>query len=393
MDPLVAQDYEPTAVEGAGRLRVALCYSDCNNRGGIERVVLESARRLSNSCEVSVLSRTFPSDQDLCAAVRRVPIPGPRLRFGFGLPLERAGVERLVRNGPWDVVGGFGVQAPENSVVWVPSVHAAWWAHSRAFRKGWGRFLQTANPFHRIVLGMEKELFRRRRYRRLIALTPRVREDLGRFYDVAPESVEILPNGFAPEDFNLSLQGVYRERLRRVLGIPMDAKVVLFVANEWERKGLMPLMEALAGIKDVDVHLVVVGKMPKSFLEAKARQLGIQKTVHVVGPTGSVNRWFGMADLFALPTVYEAWGLVVVEALAAGLPVLTSQCAGASVTVREGYSGHLLPDPRDVAAIQKGLRMTLDKVAWSTAEIAASVSDYRWSQILSRYEGILRACV
>lgn len=387
------REVEPGFRSATRRVRVGLCYSDCNNRGGIERVLLEAAKHLATSCEVSVLAGSFPENNELPSTVEQLQIRSVRLPMGFGLPWERYWTDRLVRGGPWDVVGGFGVQAPAGSVVWVPSVHAAWWEQGRTFRKGSRRFLQTVNPFHRIVLRMENELFRGRRYRRLIALSPRVRDDLVRFYDVDPNEVDLLPNGFVPEEFHPSLQDVYRERLRRCLGIPNAAKVVLFVANEWERKGLLPLMEAVAGLKDTNVHLVVAGNLPKAFVESKAFRLGNGSNVHVVGPTGRVNRWFGIADVFALPTVYEAWGMVVIEALAAGLPVLASHCAGSSVAVREGFNGHLLEDPRDVVAIQQGVRKILNGVAWSASEIGASVSEYRWHHILARYEKILKNCV
>jgi UDP-glucose:(heptosyl)LPS alpha-1,3-glucosyltransferase len=253
--------------------------------------------------------------------------------------------------------------------------------------------LQGVNPFHQIVLGMEDDLFRRRRYRRLVALTKGVQTDLSRFYGVPASDVEVLPNGFSAGEFHTGLRERHRLALRKELGIPDDAWVVLFVANEWERKGLVPLLEAVSGLGDASVHLVAVGKLPGAVLSGRAQKLGLSGRVHFVGPTVGVNRWFGMADAFALPTVYEAWGMVIIEALAAGLPVLTSRCAGASEALKEAFSGFLLEDPTDVAEIRIGLERMRGGVRWTGVEIAASVSEYEWEKVLGRYEEVVRSCV
>lgn len=377
----------------AARLRVALCYSDCHSRGGVERVLSEAASYLSRSCEVTVIARSFSDRGDPGDNVKRECLGGRRLPFGLDLPSVRRRTENMVRTKQWDVWAGFGVQAPEGSVVWVQSVHAAWWEETRLRRTGWRRFVQGVNPFHKVVLRMEEVLFRRRRYRRLIALTPRVRDDLERFYGVDPSLVDVLPNGFSRGDFNVGLRRTYGRLLRAKLGILEDAWVVLFVANEWERKGFLPLLEAVARLKDRTVHVVAVGNLPKAFLLKEAEKRGMSGRVHVVGASDGVQRWFGIADAFALPTVYEAWGMVIVEAMAAGLPVLTSRCAGAAVAVKEAFSGLLLDDPTDVLEIACGLEKLRAGVFWTCAEIAASVSEYEWPAILVRYEKILRASV
>lgn len=377
----------------APRLRLALCYSDCHRRGGVERVLSEAASHLSRSCDVTVIARSFSERGNPGETVKRQCLGGARFPFGLDLPRVRRRTESLIRSKQWDVWAGFGVQAPEGSVVWVQSVHAAWWEETRLRRTGWRRFVQGVNPFHKVVLRMEEALFRRRRYRRLIALTPRVREDLERFYGVDSSLVDVLPNGFSRGDFNAGLRRTYRRLLRGKLGLPEDAWVVLFVANEWERKGFLPLLEAVERLKDRTVHVVAVGNLPKAFLMRQAEKMGMSGRVHVVGCSEGVQGWFGMADVFALPTVYEAWGMVIVEAMAAGLPVLTSRCAGAAVAVKEAFSGLLLEDPTDLLEIALGLEKLRAGVFWSGAEIAASVSEYEWPAIFARYERILRTSV
>ncbi len=373
-----------------GSARVALTYSDCHMRGGVERVLVRCANHLSGrGHRVSVMAHGFSDPVCLVPEVERIVLPGPALPWGLDLPLHRRSSRRIARNWRAQRLGGFGVQSPENSVVWVQSVHAAWWELSRSRRRGLQRWRQACNPFHRVVLSMEQALYAKRRYRRLIALTEGVREDLQRFYGVPKDDVGVLPNGFDRSEFHPGLRAQSRHVLRERLRIREDARVILFLANEWERKGLLPLFEAFRDLQEPDVHLVVVGKLPDAFLREQATRIGIRCNLHFRPATSAVGPWFAMADVFALPTVYEAWGMVIVEALACGTPVLTSRLAGASVAVTESRSGLLLEDPSDNREISRGLRQLLGVSSWTPEEIAASVEGYQWSELLPQYERIL----
>jgi UDP-glucose:(heptosyl)LPS alpha-1,3-glucosyltransferase len=372
------------------RPRLALCYSGCHRRGGVERVVFEVARHLHRNWRTSVVAHEVPLPGELPGDVEMVPLAGKILPFGLGMRRTRAKAQQVVDSGGYNVVAGFGVQSPGESVVWIQSVHAAWWELCRGRRRGWLRWQQAMNPFHHIVLKMEDELLRGRRYRRLIALSPAVRDDLNRFYGVPASDVDILPNGFHPEEFHLGVRVRHRLEQRRRFGIPSTAWVVLFVANEWERKGLMTLLEAVAKIKDPSMHLVAAGRLPAGLIMHRAASLGIQERVHLVGQTGHVNECFGMADAFALPTIYEAWGMVIIEALACGLPVLTSQTAGASEAVQTGVNGYLLAHPEEVETVAEGLRKLRDGLHATPGAIAQTAEPYAWERLLREYSAILR---
>jgi UDP-glucose:(heptosyl)LPS alpha-1,3-glucosyltransferase len=370
--------------------RLALCYSGCHRRGGVERVVFEAARHLHKNWRTSVVAHEMPALGELPSDVQMLQLPGRVLPLGLGMARTRAETQDVIENCRFDVVAGFGVQSPRDSVVWIQSVHAAWWELSRQRRKGWMRWQQRLNPFHRIVLKMEEQLLRHRRYRRLIALSPAVRDDLQRFYDVPASDVDILPNGFHPEEFHSGVRVRHRQEQRSRFGIPPAAWVVLFVANEWERKGLLPLLQAVALLKDPTVHLVAAGKLPAALIRRRAAKLGIRERVHLVGQTSHVNECFGMADAFALPTIYEAWGMVVIEALACGLPVLTSRTAGASVAIDPGVNGYLLSSPEEPEAVVEGLRKLRRGLHATPTAIERTVESYAWGRLLSQYAAILR---
>lgn len=374
-------------------MKVAVSFPGCHRRGGVERVMVECVNYLATHGHethafAGEFDRTALRPEVICHDVHaRSFLPARQVaRY------QRASAVAIAAVRP-DVVGSFGVAAAPGSVVWMQSVHAAWMDVCRRTRTFRERFRQRLNPFHPMILQAEKRMLRGREYRRLIALTPQVRDDLVRFYDVPPGDVDILPNGFSRAEFNPANSRRDREAVRQQLGLPSAATVIVFVANEAERKGLPQLLRAVARLDDPSLYVLAVGRFDAAASARLAASLGLGDRVKFPGASAKVSRYYAAADLFALPTQYEAWGLVIIEAMACGLPVLTSRLAGAAVAVAEGRTGELLDDPRDETEIAAKLAVMLRAGTTSRREeITASVQTYEWFQVLGRYEQILAGC-
>ena len=366
-------------------MRIALSYPGCHRRGGVERVIYECAGYLAGrQHEVTVFASDWESN-DFPIRYQRVthrqwpPFIRPHCFF-------RECTSRL-NGGDFDVHASFGSECPTGGVFWAQSVHRAWLDRVKRFRApmSLGRWKQRLNPLHPMLLHLEREHFAKRNYRKIIALTPEVQGDLQQFYSVPAEDVVVIPNGFAPAEFNVARCAAQRDEMRRTLGYGEEDKVVIFVANETERKGFTPLLRAVESLNDSSIKILAVGR-----LDANASNGS--KQVQFVGPTSDAARYYAAADVFALPTQYEAWGLVIVEALACGLPVVTSRLAGAAVAVREGVTGELLDEPRDESEIAGKLMKVLNRAGPDAKVIAASVEQYSWSRVLKRYEQVLVEC-
>ncbi len=359
-------------------MKAALSFPACNRRGGVERIIYECARYLAGrGHDVAVYASEFEMNG---AAVQCRHVPSKR---GLLQPISYfRESSRMLKRDRYDALGTFGCVCPEGGVYWAQSVHAAWLDKAKAFRKPWSpaRWKQRLNPAHPILLGLEKRHFRPGGYRKVIALTDDVKADLRHYYNVPEEDIVVIPNGFAPDEFNASKALSEREAARREFGFNGE-RVIVFVANELERKGFPALLRAVESLGDPGLRLLVAGRIAPE----------PHPLVKYVGGTGDVARCYAAADVFALPTQYEAWGLVIVEAMACGLPVLTSRLAGAAVTVREGAAGQLLDDPKDVSEIAAKLRPLLDGAHSGREEISASVADYAWERVLPRYEEVLFA--
>ncbi len=294
---------------------------------------------------------------------------------------------------PADVTAGFGIESPINSVIWMQSVHKAWLEISERERGLVGRLKQQLNPAHRVILGLERDRFVNRKYKKVVALSNTVKNDIMRLYGVPEEDIVIIPNGFSPTEFSIEARNSNRERVRAQFGFTAQNKVLLFVANEMERKGFFPLVCAIDKLKNPDIHLLAVGKLNPQGYSAEIEKMDLKERVHFTGPSSTVGDFYSAADLFVLPTQYEAWGLVIVEAMACGLPVVTSRLAGASIAVKEGETGVLLDAPHHVDEIAGGIRAMLSDSCPKPEAISLSVQNYAWSRVLKGYEQVLKdAC-
>jgi UDP-glucose:(heptosyl)LPS alpha-1,3-glucosyltransferase len=139
------------------------------------------------------------------------------------------------------------------------------------------------------------------------------------------------------------------------------------------------------------VRVDLVGaKNPHDYRPLAAR-LGVADRLFWHGPSRDVARCHAAADVFALPTRYEPFGLVIIEALASGLPVITSRLAGAAAAIDHGRSGYLLEDPGDAGELAGRLDALLDAEARERmgAAAAAGVADYEWQHVLARIDALL----
>lgn len=374
-------------------MRVALSSPDFNLIGGVERVAVEAANRLARAGhDVTVygarIDRTVLDDG---IRTHRIAVPA-RVDVVTGLGFRRRAARAIAADRP-DVHGAFSALSPLGGVFWVPSVHLVAYDLLLARRSALRQLPVRLNPYHRGRLRLERGMLAPGGCARLLALTEGVRSDVIARFGTPEADVGVLALGFDPEMFDPSRRERLRVQARARFGYEERDRVLLFVGNELERKGFDVLLDALALLDDPTVKLLGAGRVAPQAYRSQIERLGLSDRLRWVGSSSDVALLHAASDAFVLPTRYEPWGLVIVEALGSGLPVVTTRLAGAALAVEDGRTGRLLRDPDDPAELAKALRWALSAAPAAAQAIAASVRDYTWGEVITRYEGVLRAVV
>jgi len=228
-------------------------------------------------------------------------------------------------------------------------VHRAWLERrveiGGPFR-GLSRFL---NRKHSATLALEKSLFGKGGANCVIANSKMVRDEIVRFYGYPAEKIEVVHNGVPVAA--LQRGGESREKTREALGLGADEIAVLFAGSGWERKGLRYAIEAIEQ-SEKQISLLVAGRGDEGRLgSARVRFLGVVEDMATL---------YGAADVFLLPTIYDPFSNACLEALAAGLPVVTTRANGFSEIIQTGVHGTVLDDPRNIDAICEALLLWSD---------------------------------
>lgn len=244
------------------------------------------------------------------------------------------------------------------------------WLRQKNLGKGWPARLATMlNPLHWTYLALERRLFTDPSLRAIIANAVFVRDDIISMYGVAPEKVRVVRNGLEPAAFDRSAAAEFRSGLAAEFGLGEELRI-LYVGSGFERKGVPALIRAAACLS-VPFRLFIVGKGRAARYRRLAARLGIGEQVIFTGPRKDVNRFYLGCDVFAFPTRYDPFSNATLEAMAAGMPVVTSRFNGVAELLDNGQNGFVVDDPLDTAAITAALeRLALPAVREQLGEEA-----------------------
>ncbi len=343
-------------------MKVALVIEQFDPRcGGAEQWTAQfAARLLARRHEVHVVAKRFGEQ------VRTMPIVVHRLprtttRPGFA----EAAQAQLLTIAP-DVIHDMGAG-------WFCDVFQP---HGGSFAALSRRKLRMVAPWVRPLKGrVDPLLSRHRQFRALserqyvddgrlmVALSRTVAADFRQFHGVPEQRIRLIYNGVDTKRFSPERRRQYREQLRHELGLNDDIVLILIVTHNFRLKGVPLLLRAMRRLKraDAPVHLVVVGgKRIGGWIRAAGR-LGVGRAVTFIGSVDDPVPYYAAADIYAHPTFYDSCSLVVLEALAGGLPVVTTQYNGAAELMTDRREGYVMGDPADLSELTSRLESLFDQ--------------------------------
>lgn len=257
--------------------------------------------------------------------------------------------------------------------------------------RGHALWRMLRNPAHLFTVVRDAHRFRDGTHRAVVSLTSSESDLLRRTYGRVRSRLVVIPNGVDLARFHRP-NPAERQAARAVFDLDEDARVALFIGYEFARKGLGLVIEGLT--QAPSVLLLVVGGDSDSIRSATAvaARLGVADRVLFVGPQPDVVPFLHASDLFVLPSSYESSGLVFLEALACGLPVVATRVGVAADIVRDGDNGFLVPPDPSVIGEHMNDFGAVDLDPWRR-RARSSVEDLGWRDVAERYLELAREII
>jgi UDP-glucose:(heptosyl)LPS alpha-1,3-glucosyltransferase len=313
--------------------------------GGTERYLRQIAEYLaSQGHEVTIVCRSVKGERLSgvhFVLLRDFAVGGAWRQWAFA-----KAVERHVRAANYDVVYGLGKTWTHDVIRLGGGLHATYLesAHD-ATLSTFDRLIAKGTLKHRMSLRIEARALAPDAYRRVVTNCEMVKRDVMRRYSVPEDRVTVVYNGVDLNRFDRAKNAGKAAALRREFGFTDDNVVVLFLGTGYGRKGLAPVIEAFAVIaKDhPEARLMVVGFDSQSAkYERMAADLGLADKARFLGGRQDTEVCYAASDVYVLPTLYDPFANTTLEALASGLPVITTAANGASELIQPGVHGTVL---------------------------------------------------
>ena len=247
-------------------------------------------------------------------------------------------------------------------------------------------FLSISNPVNRVlkhitrffslrqrfILWLDKKQYTDKNVSRIIAISEMIKNDIIKYHHVNPQKIKVIYNGVDLQRFNPAITKKFRGIVRKKLFISEEF-VILYVSNNFRLKGLTILVKALGELKKShkEFKALIIGRGRDTSYSKLAKRLNCLENLIFLGHVNGIEKYYAASDLYVHPTFYDSCSLVVTEALASGLPVITTRYDGASGVIDDGIDGFVMKDPMDYETLAEKISLFFDDEFRKKASIAA----------------------
>lgn len=376
-------------------MNIAFCYQNLlPKRGGCETYIADLARRLvADGHAVHVYARRWDEEALPKGLIfHRVPaLRRPRFlrpwRFGASCESAMRGTRHEVSIG-FDKTWGQDILYPQGGLHLATADHNLN-KHPQPLARQLARAGKYLDPAYWSFALLERKQYLGPQRPLVVVNSHMVREHFQYYLHYRPEDLRVVRSAIDPGRFLEHDRPRRRADRRAALGLAADETVALFAAMNYQLKGLDPLLHAVARMPSgARFRLLVVGNPSTSRYEALAEELGVRPRVRFAGFCADMRDSYFAADFLVHPTFYDPCSLVVLEALACGLPVITTAYNGASELMLSRREGHVITTPHDHAGLAEAMTQLLDSghrlaCAQAARRTAASWTfDHHYRQIL-----------
>lgn len=323
-------------------MNIIYSYPFFNEKGGIERHLVALVGHLNAKHNITVMC--YDSNPKLIPNVNYLLIPYIKLFPFLEYLLFSLITSCYLLSIKSDIIHIHGASGLTGDVVTAHSVHKAWFINSLQklpfLSKSW--ILKILNPVHYVTILIEYLQYNFFPLK-VIAVSNNVKNDLITYYQVKQDNITVIYNGTDTNVFNPDLKSIPNNKLKNELHLSNEL-VIGFVANEFKRKGLQTLIRSLHKSIVSNYKVVVIGKDDPLEYQDLIKYFGLEQHFIFAGSVENVQDYFSLFDLFILPTVYEAFGLVILEAMSYEIPIIVSKVSGVEEFVIHNFNGLMVED-------------------------------------------------
>lgn len=336
-------------------------------------------RRLMKGCaarghEVHLITAFWPeNDFDFPVNVHTVPINRRSRRTGLFSFAES--VRECVERGNFDCV--FSLERTQSHHIWRAGegVHRKWMERRALYEPAWKTWFNRHSAGQRAYLEMEEQTVAASRV--IIANSHLVKRDIEEVYPDVRARIEVIHNGVDLNRFSPHGRRAARERICQENSMPKKTPLLLFAGSNWRRKGLLEVFHALQRIQQA-VLLITGRDHPASWLRY-ARRLGVEDRIRFLPPINEVETYYRASDVLLIPSWYDPFPNVGIEALACGTPLVTSRFSGVCELIAEnGSNGAVISLPSAIDELEAGISEQMGRMeqAGRADEVRASVESF-----------------
>jgi len=326
-------------------MKIGIVLRSCKAAGS-SKYVIETAKEFVKSNDVHVFANYWDSLDNRVYAHKIPVIPGNFYMREASFMLFASAMMAGKK---------FDVTLAQPTRYFSPTV-----AEMQFVQKSWVEY-RIANHM-KITLGdrilPKIEKYNLKRCKMAIAISRSVADDIARLYNFPEEKTRVVYSGVDCEEFNPDNRKKYSEEIRKRHGIGGGEKIILFQGNPFDRKGLEYAIRALPLVRE-NAKLIVVGNDNIAPYMKIARELRVDKKIIHIPFTNEMKKYFAAADAFLLPSLYDTFALVVLEAMASGCGVVSSKYAGVSELIEDGKEGFVI-DPKNCNDIAEKINIMLN---------------------------------
>lgn len=338
-------------------MKIALIRRSYTPYGGAERYMARLVTGLSAAGhEVHILASSWegPRSADITFhQVKTLRKPGWLSLLNFIL-----GCNHIIDRERFDVVFSLERTLRQDLYRAGDGCHRQWLALKNR-RKPLAALLSSLNPVQQLTLVIERRLFCNPALKAIIANSQQGKCDIIRLYRVPHERIHVIYNGIDPVTVSKDERERHRQGIGAEFGVSNELRL-LYVGSGFKRKGVAAAIAA-AALLAVPFRLFIVGKERRVARYGRlARRLGIEDRVIFTGPRKDVERFYGGCDLFVFPTLYDPFSNATLEAMAHGLPVITSRYNGVAELIESGVNGFVIDEPDDANSIAACVMQLVD---------------------------------